>query len=620
MSDPKNRQAPTPGVDFVVQKAQLDEVDLDSMLSDTTSVDCIDLHQIIVNRMSGTKAELRQSLQLLSGLTDYHVEPDHLTEPFKPMFTMNGCRTFVPSDFLAEQIDVLAEFAPSIPNAGLRARMADVAWFVQRKRKESAETAVSAYCDCLEQVRDGIATLAFDKQSRWSVRAMKLLIRAARISHATKWELKSSIRLQELIRELVLIAYMNCKTKDFLRIVNVYISHGVSPDLQQIVAWSEDLVSSDTLLTEPNQRIELWMIAAQCYKRTKDENKFDQCMIEIAECNVQKADLEKSPMLVANFLNHAIEILHSCSGTKERREELWTKLLIVQKSIQGDMGTFCTEIDITKLEGLSVSSVKGHSWPKAFHFLVLCGHPPEPHDIRKEAQQHSKKFELPSTIPRQLCDFLGRLVFCTRCLTEEPNEREPHIRYLISFLRGLSRQEAVEGIIDPIRNVIREEHFVSVDVVQEMIKDSPFIPATHTYIFARAIIQFLAGEDVEAASLLVPQLENSLRHILWVLASVDTTTSDNNRIQTEASLSILLNPKNAWKGQLEKILPKRYIHEIDLLFNFAGGPSIRNQIAHGRVPASGFHHYNIVYASWMIIHIALLPLAKRWGDIEKTDA
>ncbi len=115
---------------------------------------------------------------------------------------------------------------------------------------------------------------------------------------------------------------------------------------------------------------------------------------------------------------------------------------------------------------------------------------------------------------------------------------------------------------------------------------------------------------------MVPQLENSLRTILSH-RGIDTTTTDENGIQTEASLPMLLSPGNPWRAQLEETLPERYTHEIDLLFSFPGGPSLRNQIAHGKVPTGGFWDHDMVYASWLIIHLAVLPLAKRWGDIEE---
>ena len=585
------------------------------MLSDTVSVDCLDLNRIISEQINSARADLRHPLQLLHGLTNYHVEPGHRTNPFKPMMSMNDSRTLIPTDLLPAQIDVLAELVPSVPNAGLRARMADVVWFIQRGRKDIAEAAVSAYCDCLEEVRDGAATLAFNNRSPWSRRAMELLIRAASISQANKWKLKSSIRLLKLIEELVSTAYNDRNHEDFVRIVNLDINYGVSPETKKTASWSEDLVGSNGLLTKPDQRIDLWKVAAQCYQHMQDENNSNRCMVEIAECYVQRADLAESSMSTAHFLHRAIEVLRNYPGTKERREELRVELSQIQPSIQDEMVTVSTEVDLTKLAERHVTSVQGNSWPLAFRYLVLCTHPPEPNQVRLETREQANANPLQAMVPREVLDFQGRVTFRSPGQTEHAEEGDLHFRLLMSRHRDLSRQIAVHGAIIPVRNVISVEHLVSVDGVLDMIKDSPVIPVEHIYIFARAIVQFLAGEDVEATTLLVPQLENSLRHILATI-DVDTATTDERGIQTEASLSRLLNPDYQWRRQLENILPQRYIHEIDLLFNFAGGPSIRNQIAHGKVPTSGFWDHNMVYASWLIIQLAAFPLIKKSGDGE----
>lgn len=611
-------QAPTPGVDFVVALDRLRDIDINSLLSVSNSVDCHDINQLFSDMANSAEPENQSALQLLAGLTNYHVEPDHRIEPFRPMFIFGDRRSLVPGDLLPEQIDVLAELAPEITNAGLRARLADVTWFVQRKRHDMAEKAISAYCDSVEQVQAGTSVFAFDDVSPWGVHAKELLVRAARVSHATRWQHQASERLREIVRSLVANAYKDGKASDFVRIVEVDIDHGITP-IEEIAARAGELVAEDELQTNPDRRIDLWNVAARCHKRNRDEQNHNRCMIEVAECYVQKAELAGSPMLVSAFLNDAIQVLRNYPGTKDRRDELTNWLRKVQPSIRDGMGSFSTEIDLSEIVEHSVVSVQGHSWPTAFLSLVLCDHPPEPDANLQEAVKHTEEFPLQGIMPMQVHDFQGRVVFRSPGLTGSAEQSELHYRYLMSFHRGHSRHVTVAGAINPIRRVISEEHLVSADVVQEMIKDSPFIPPGHGYIFARAIVQFLAGEDVEAASLLVPQLENSLRMILYH-RGIDTTTTDENGIQTEASLSVLLNPGNPWRAQLEEILPERYIHEIDLLFSFPGGPSLRNQIAHGKVPVGGFWDHDMVYAAWLIIHLAVLPLAQRWGDIEETYA
>jgi hypothetical protein len=202
-SETEEARPPVPGVDFVVDLDRLLGIDIDTLLSPMKSVDCHDISRLFSDLASNAVPNDQPPLQLLAGLTDYHFVPDHRTEPFRPKFIFGDRRSLVPSDLLSDQIDVLAGIALEIDNAGLRARLADVAWFVQRKRHDMAEEAISAYCDCVRQVRDGASVFAFGDDSPWGVHAKEMLVRAARISHATRWQHGASERLRELIRSLV---------------------------------------------------------------------------------------------------------------------------------------------------------------------------------------------------------------------------------------------------------------------------------------------------------------------------------------------------------------------------------------------------------------------------------
>lgn len=613
-ADNEERQ-PTPGIHYIVTREQLDLVDVNRTLAEVASVECFDVNRSVTALDGERPEEQLAAIRLLSGLTSYHFVPDHPTEPFKPMWTMGDRRSLVPTDLLQEQIDVIAEFAPTVTHLGLRARLCDVSWFMQRRRREMAELAIAAYCDLVETVRAGRATFSFEKASAWGIGAKNALVRAARISHATRWELPISQRLRNLVAELVATAHHDGRNDDFWRIAEVDLDHRITPPTE-VAAMAEALVDGERLTDNPDARLSLWQLAARGYRRARDEENANRCAVASAECHVQKADLAGSPMLEAAFLQDAIQALRNYPNTRERREELTARLRDVQPGIRDEMGSFSTEIDLTEIVEHSVAAVSGHSWPIALLSLVLCDQPPTPDEIRQTANEHAQEFPLQGIMPMQVHDFQGRVVFRAPGMGGDDAAQEEHLRYLMAFHRGHSRQVIVAGAINPIRRMIASEHLVSNDTVLELLRDSPFIPRGHEYIFARAVCHFLAGEDIEAASLLTPQLENSLRHILS-LNGHDTTTADADGIQTEASLSILLNADRPWHGQLEQIIPPRYIHEIDLLFSFPGGPSIRNQVAHGKVPAGGFGDHDYVYATWLIIHLAILPMAGRWGNVEE---
>lgn len=133
---------------------------------------------------------------------------------------MGDRRSLVPADLRDEQINVIAEFVPTVTHLGLRARLSNVSWFRQRRRRDMAE----------------------------------------------------------------------------------------------------ELAGNERLADNPETRFRLWQFTARAYRRARDEDNANRCMIEAAECHVQKADLANSPMLEAAFLQDAIQTLRNLPPIRETDE------------------------------------------------------------------------------------------------------------------------------------------------------------------------------------------------------------------------------------------------------------------------------------------------------------
>ena len=58
--------------------------------------------------------------------------------------------------------------------------------------------------------------------------------------------------------------------------------------------------------------------------------------------------------------------------------------------------------------------------------------------------------------------------------------------------------------------------------------------------------------------------------------------------------------------------PRDIVQEIDILFNFRPGPSLRNELAHGKLPWGAFHSPETITACWFIFNLACRPIFDRW--------
>lgn len=613
--DTAQRQ-PTPGVDFVVSIQDIEAADINTALSQLQSLDCFDFHRCFnearENAVQAGDDASSHAYALFSGLSYYHFVEDSRTEPFRPMMIDGDRRTLIPSDLLPEQIEVLARIAGQIENPGLRARAADVAWQQNRANSECGRLAVRSYCACATSVRDGAAQFRNGAGNPVCDQITSVLTRASIIARGMGWDRPEFNELRELIDELTQVAIDAEDPDGFRRIAELNFRNGIWPRIELAEA-AERMANLDALQEDFFGKKPLWEIAARGYRAGNDEENANRCLIAAAECLVGNADQRpESAMVQSSFLNDAIQALRPIPGTADRRRELQQRLQSIQPNVSDEMSSFSQEQDISEFVERSRSVVRGLSLPKAILACLLSSKSSDPEEQRRIALEGAQN-SISAFMVTTVCDRQGRTVFVAPGLSPDGNFDEDQVKYLISQNESFRRQAAVAGKISPMRNVITAEHPLSIDVFMPIMQASAFVPPGHEYIFSKGAICFFGGDDLEAAHLLLPQLENSLRHILS-LSGVDSTRMNQDGTQEEAMLSRLLSE---YREPLRSIVPEPLLNEIDLLFNFRGGPSVRHELAHGKMPAGEFWSSDVVYSSWLILHIATLPVLRMWDQIER---
>src|SRR5207253_8393936 len=121
-------------------------------------------------------------------------------------------------------------------------------------------------------------------------------------------------------------------------------------------------------------------------------------------------------------------------------------------------------------------------------------------------------------------------------------------------------------------------HHIRMDDLEQIVVDSPFIPSGREFFFAKGLYAGLMGDYVVAAHLLIPQIENSIRHVLALHGAITSGFSrqdiqnhyDLNRVLTDAGL----------EEKLTKIFGEDLVFELKGLLVQHFGANLRNEIAH----------------------------------------
>ena len=115
---------------------------------------------------------------------------------------------------------------------------------------------------------------------------------------------------------------------------------------------------------------------------------------------------------------------------------------------------------------------------------------------------------------------------------------------------GLRRHIDVHGLIEPARQMIQSEHPIDQRDLRPIVEMTPFVPDDRVDLITTGFVRFFNGDFFSALHILVPQLENTLRHILKI-TGVDPSTIKSDMTQESRTLSVLLTRE---RESLEGIL------------------------------------------------------------------
>ncbi|MGZ8369879.1 MAG: DUF7380 domain-containing protein [Caulobacteraceae bacterium] len=545
---------------------------------------------------------------LLAGICSFHFKPDEQGEPFGPMIVMDGRRSPIPSDFAGDQNAEIAKVAKSITNHALRARLADTVWINDRKQKDCADLAVDSYCTCIEYLINGDAKSRFMREDEFAYEFPLLLRRAFQISSATSKGGKPASRVLDLAKQLTNMAAEGGNTSFFLRISRVAFYYSAVED-EWLAQTAERMASKEGI--DPHFARSLYQLATKAYGEAKDTEGKLRCQLAAAEELVKSADKMKgSAIAESHWLMDAIHDLRRIPGTKGRRAELEIRLREAQRESLSELQPFSHEMDISAIVKHTIELVEGLSLPQALAQFADLDRSPNISDLRDQAIKLTEQFPLSSMFASTHMDDEGKVVSKSTGSDASAVDFE-NIKHKISQHESLRRSVVVSGNIEPARRFIQTSHPLSDRHFWAICRASPFISQGYAGIFALGFARFMQGDFVSAAHLLIPQLEQSLRHLLKMVGD-DPSAINSDLTQEDKSLSTLIDE---YGPQLSTVLGENILNEIDLIFNFRGGPALRHALAHGKLPPDMCAGSDVIYACWFIYRLCCLPLFEHWEEI-----
>jgi hypothetical protein len=537
--------------------------------------------------------QAREAFALLGNITSMKLQADSCEEPFRPMMVLSTGRSAALEDFTYDHLNILAEVVGEVSDPELRARIGDVLW-CRKRNYRAALLAAESYLGSAANLRSA------DNWISEAARAERAMALATELGRPDGLWTDVLAYVEEAVREYEGVRFDRPRAR-FMELLQKYRAG----DPSGYAALAGDAAEkAEAVKCWPEAR-QFWRMVARWREMMEDPGGKRDALIRAAETHVAEAEDElakNSPsyIMASMDLEKAIEGLRRAGRTRERVEKLHARLLEYQARTHDEMVAFSQDMDLSKFADQAKKQVKGKPLGEALLVMVHgCTSPSKDH-LRTQAEESSKD-GIWMLMERSVVDERGKVTGrMPSFLSDDPREVERAIRAEMLGLANQYRQTYAVAFVHPAWRQVRLEHDVRLGDMASVVADNPFVPEGHEDTYARGLLAGFRGDFLTATHLLVPQLENSVRHVLS-RSGVIVSKLDDSGIQEEKDLGALLR-----EPKLEEIFGKDLVFDLQSLLVERFGANLRNRMAHGLMADIEFTTPTVLYLWWLVLRICVI--------------
>lgn len=551
--------------------------------------------------------EAQEAFAVLGGITSMMLKADSREEPFGPMMVLSTGRSAALEDFTDNHLDALKELVSEASDSELRARIADVVW-CRKRDYQAAELAVNSYLESAANLRSSNNWLSELVRVERAMALVSELGRPQDLWSTVTGYVEIAVRQYEDVR-------FDRPRARFMEILQKYRAG----DPEEYAALARQAaVKAEAAKCWPEAR-QFWQMEGRWRGMMQDLDSKRSALVCAAETHVEEAEDElanvsPSYITVSSHLERAIEGLRRAGRTRERVKELHGRLLEYQVRTRDEMVSFSQDMDLSTFAHQAREQVKGKPFEEAILAMVYgCTSPNKDH-LREQVKETSKD-GIWMLMERSVVDERGRVVArMPSFFSDDPEEVAKAIRAEMLSQANQYRQTYAVAFVHPAWRQINLDHDVRLRDLLPVVLNNPFVPEGHEDTYARGLLAGFKGDFLTATHLLIPQLENSIRHVLS-RSGVIVSKLDSFGTQEEKDLGALL-----YEPRLEELLGEDLVFDLQGLLVERFGVNLRNRMAHGLMGDDEFASPTVLYLWWLVLRICLIyVLVSRNSEREEAE-
>jgi hypothetical protein len=530
-----------------------------------------------------------------------------------------------------DQLTLLRKLVVTVIDPEMRARIADILWICKRDPERGrpiqiARVAIESYLQAAKNL---------ENTEDWTI-CYKRLQRAAQLAplvdgrESTEMRCTVASHIEQLIDRYAVVedefitgSAMKVLQEDLRKSLNALYSNLPSCAAKYAAVAAQKAIFAETLQNHHEafyQKMAYREIEIEWYKIANDEESERNARYNLGEVEVWYAEQAlicsepNSCAVAAGRIENAIAVFKTIEDkfkprqdTSERIQDLQKQMLIYQKESMSQMVSiaiaepddFCNP----EMQQVARELVREKALRDALYSLAFgCNLIRSFEDLQTKAEQEMQSYKFSHLVPTAFVDEEGK----TKAVSGNSGDDLRNTMFKISkFYQGWYGL----NFIVPACHQICSEHNVTLEDLSFIVNENSFIPRGREPLYAQGLMAGLQGDPIIAAHLLIPQLENSLRHLLKQNGSI---ASKRETIQDNFLLHEVLDSHD-----LMRVLTKDIIFTLKGLLVERMGSNLRNEICHGLFDYGRFFTPELAYFWWLILRLCLVQTYKQWANESK---
>jgi hypothetical protein len=294
----------------------------------------------------------------------------------------------------------------------------------------------------------------------------------------------------------------------------------------------------------------------------------------------------------------AIALLKQVRGTEKERLKLFKRLDVVQKKAMKNMHTFEHKTDITKIvNSIEKSLIKLNKEESlcffAYHIPIL-----RVNELYKMTMEEAKRHPLKQLFPDALLDNNGKLRAIIPPMTNvEIKQNDPVLLANMERKAYMYYQVYGDALVKNTLHLIKSRFEFTMSDIEKIIEGSIFVPHNRKVAYVRGLLAGFNNDYITALSILVPQVENSIRHLAVLCGDVIYNLNEQGYEELKTMNAILELP------HLKDDLHPNILFNLKAIFTSKYCYNMRNEVSHGTLNDNEFSSIDTLYVWWFIFNI-----------------